>query len=73
MKSYSYIRLTETYSISMHSILITVCVSLCLVVLTSADAVAYVGYGYKLTMFNNDPGLREDTRQRLINTFFATM
>jgi hypothetical protein len=40
---------------------------------SSADTVVYTSGNYKLTIVNNDPNFRQDTKQRCIDTFFATM
>ncbi|UJR13660.1 hypothetical protein I4U23_000672 [Adineta vaga] len=39
----------------------------------SADVVVYTSGNYKLTIVNNDPNFDQNTRQRCIDTFFATM
>lgn len=36
----------------------------------SGDAVAYVSGPWKLTIINNDGGFAQETRQRIIDTFF---
>jgi hypothetical protein len=41
--------------------------------LSSAETVVYVSGNYKMTLVNNDPNFRQDTRQRCIDTFFANM
>ncbi|CAF1186297.1 unnamed protein product [Rotaria magnacalcarata] len=40
---------------------------------SSADIVVYTSAGYKLTLVNDDINFQQDTRQRCIDTFFATM
>ncbi len=57
----------------MHPIFVAVYFSACFMVPSSADVVAYLSGNYKITIFNNDPDFRQDTRQRCIDTFFATM
>jgi hypothetical protein len=57
----------------MHSIVIAVYFSAYLPISSSADVVAYLSNNYKMTIINNDPEFRQDTRQRCIDTFFATM
>lgn len=41
-----------------------------LIVATNGDAVAYVSGPWKLTIINNDNGFAQDTRQRIVDTFF---
>lgn len=37
---------------------------------SEADVVAYISGSWKLTIVNNDNGFTQDTRQRIIDTFF---
>lgn len=37
---------------------------------SDADVVAYISGPWKLTIVNNDNGFAQDTRQRVIDTFF---
>lgn len=39
----------------------------------STDVVVYTSGDYKMTLFNNDPNFSRETRQKCIDTFFATM
>jgi len=57
----------------MHPTLIAVYFSAYLPISSSADVVAYLSNNYEMTIINNDPEFHQDTRQRCIDTFFATI